>query len=148
VEDLPRLRYAALVHQEAMRLYPPAWIIGRQAIAADSFGPFEVPAGAAVSLSPWLLHRDGRYWQDPERFDPERFAPEASSGRPRFAYFPFAAGPRMCIGNGFAMMEMQIVLAMVAARYRLEPAPGRPVEAEPSVTLRPRSGIWMTIHPR
>jgi cytochrome P450 len=148
LEDLPRLRYATLVHQEAMRLYPPAWIMGRQAIAADSFGPFEVPPGATVSLCPWLLHRDVRYWADPERFDPERFAPEVSSGRPRFSYFPFAAGPRMCIGNGFAMMEMQIVLAMVAARHRLELVAGRPVEAEPSVTLRPRRGIWMTIHPR
>ncbi len=148
IEDLPRLEIAARVHQEAMRLYPPAWVFGREAIAADAFGGVRIPAGAAVSVCPWLLHRDPRWWEDPEGFDPDRFAPGAAKARPKYAYVPFAAGPRMCIGNGFAMMEMQMVLAMVAARYRLDLVPGRPVELEPSVTLRPRGGIWMTVHPR
>jgi cytochrome P450 len=147
-EDLPRLELAARVYQEAMRLYPPAWAFGREAIEPDSFGGIPVPAGAAVTVCPWLLHRDPRWWEDPEGFDPDRFAPQPEKVRPRYAYVPFAAGPRMCIGNGFAMMEMQLVLAMVTARYRLDLVPWRAVEVEPSVTLRPRSGIWMTLHPR
>jgi cytochrome P450 len=146
VDDLPRLELASRVHQEAMRLYPPAWAFGREAIGADAFGDVRIPAGAAVTISPWLLHRDPRWWEDPEGFDPDRFAPEASTARPRYAYVPFAAGPRMCIGNAFAMMEMQIVLAMVAARYRLDLVPWRMPEVDPRVTLRARSGIWVTVH--
>ncbi len=130
-----------------MRLYPPAWIFGREAMDEDAFGAFRIPAGAAVIMSPWLLHRDPRWWQDPEDFAPDRFTPQAVNARPKYCYVPFAAGPRMCIGSAFAMMEMQIVLGMVAARYRLDLVPGRPVEVEPSVTLRPRSGIWMTVQP-
>jgi cytochrome P450 len=147
-ESLPRLGLAERVHQEAMRLYPPAWAFGREAINPDAFGEFRIPAGAAVTMSPWLLHRDPRWWEDPEGFDPDRFAPERSAGRPKYAYIPFAAGPRMCIGYTFAMMEMQVVLAMTAARYRLDLLPGRPTELEPSVTLRPRGGIWMTVQRR
>jgi cytochrome P450 len=145
---LPGLEYAARVNQEAMRLYPPAWIFGREAILADTFGAFRVPAGATIGIAPWLLHRDPRFWRDPERFEPDRFLPQESAARPRFAYVPFAAGPRMCIGSAFAAMEMQIVLAMIASRYRLELVPERPVEIEPSVTLRPRNGMWMTVAPR
>ena len=148
VEALPRLETASRVSQEAMRLYPPAWIFGREAVADDVFGAIRIRAGTAVSVCPWLLHRDPRWWDDPDRFDPDRFRPEAVKGRPRYAYVPFAAGPRMCIGNAFALMEMQIILAMVASRYRLALVPGRPVEVETSVTLRPRRGIWMTAHPR
>jgi cytochrome P450 len=147
LDDLPRLGFATRVCEEAMRLYPPAWIFGREAIQGDTLGGLRIPAGAAVVMSPWLLHRDPRWWKDPEGFAPDRFAPEATNARPKYCYVPFAAGPRMCIGNAFAMMEMQIVLAMVAARYRLDVVPGRPVEIEPSVTLRPRSGIWMTLQP-
>jgi cytochrome P450 len=131
-----------------MRLYPPAWAFGREAVEDDVFGAIRIRAGTALTICPWVLHRDPRWWDEPDRFDPDRFRPEAVKGRPRFAYVPFAAGPRMCIGNAFAQMEMQIVLAMVAARYRLAPVPGRPVEFEASVTLRPRKGIWMTAHPR
>jgi cytochrome P450 len=146
LEDLPHLGSAARAGQESMRLYPPIWAFGREAREPDVFGTTRVPAGAAVSVCPWLLHRDPRFWKEPERFDPDRFLTDA--GRPRYAYLPFAAGPRMCIGNAFASMETQVVLSMVAARFRLALVPGRPVEAETSVTLRPRSGIWMTIHPR
>jgi len=145
--DLPQLGYAARVSQESMRLYPPAWIFGREAIRGDAFGGFAIPAGATVAMCPWLLHRDERFWPEPRRFDPDRFLPQASAARPRFAYVPFAAGPRMCIGNAFAMMEMQIVLAMIADRHRLALVPDRPVELETSVTLRPRGGIWMTVEP-
>jgi len=146
--DLPCLDLASRIHQEAMRLFPPAWIFGREAIAPDRFGAHSVPAGAAVSISPYLLHRDPRFWEVPERFDPDRFLPAQVARRHRYAYLPFAAGPRMCIGNAFAMMEMQIVLALVSSRYRLAPVPERPVELDPSVTLRPRRGLWMTIVPR
>lgn len=139
--DLPRLEYTARVSQEAMRLYPPAWIFGREAIAPDAFGEFQVPAGAAVVVCPWALHRDPRFWEDPERFDPDRFLPAAVAARAKYAYVPFAAGPRMCIGNMFAAMEMQIALAMIADRYRLALAPGHSVEREASVTLRPRNGV-------
>ncbi|HYD40681.1 MAG TPA: cytochrome P450 [Anaeromyxobacter sp.] len=148
LEDLPRLDLASRVHQEAMRLFPPAWIFGREALAPDRFGEYALPAGAAVSISPYLLHRDPRFWEAPERFDPDRFLPAMVAGRHRYAYLPFAAGPRMCIGNAFATMEMQVVLAMVASRYRLTPVPGRPVELDPSVTLRPRRGLWMNVVPR
>jgi cytochrome P450 len=148
LEDLPRLDLASRVHQEAMRLFPPAWIFGREALAPDRFGPYAVPAGTAVSISPYLLHRDPRFWDAPERFDPDRFLPAAVAGRHKYAYLPFAAGPRMCIGNAFATMEMQVVLAMVASRYRLTPVPGRAVELDPSVTLRPRRGLWMNVVPR
>ncbi len=148
LQDLPRLELASRVHQEAMRLFPPAWIFGREAIAPDRFGPHAIPAGAPVSISPYLLHRDPRFWEAPERFDPDRFRPAEVARRHRYAYLPFAAGPRMCIGNSFAMMEMQIVLAMVASRYRLTPVSERPVEIEPSVTLRPRRGLWMRVVPR
>jgi cytochrome P450 len=145
VADVPRLDLAARVAQEAMRLHPPVWAFGREAVAADAFGPFRVPAGAAVTICPWLLHRDPRFWDDPERFDPDRFLPAPAAARPKYAYVPFAAGPRMCIGNGFAAMEMQIVLGMIASRYRLELAPGRPVEIDASVTLRPRRGVWVNV---
>jgi cytochrome P450 len=148
VADLPRLEYTSRVNQEAMRLFPPAWVFGREAIGPDDFGAFHVPAGAAVSVCPWALHRDPRFWQDPERFDPDRFLPAAVAARPKYAYVPFAAGPRMCIGNAFATMEMQIVLAMIARRFRLELASGQPVEREASVTLRPRNGVRMNVIPR
>ena len=148
LDVLSRLETAAGVSQEAMRLYPPAWMFGREAVADDAFGEVRIRAGTAVMICPWLLHRDPRWWDDPDRFDPERFRPAAVKDRPRYAYVPFAAGPRMCIGNAFALMEMQIVLAMVASRFRLDLVPGRPVEAVTRLTLRPRHGIWMIVHPR
>src|SRR5207245_1537280 len=133
--DLPSLKYTTQVIEETMRLYPPAWLFGRRAIAADEIGGFEVPAGGSIFICPYITHRDPRFWDNPEGFDPERFSPENSARRPKMAYFPFAAGPRMCIGNAFAMMEMQVVVAMVAQRYRLHLLPAHPVVADPQVTL-------------
>jgi cytochrome P450 len=134
--DLPRLGYAAQVVQEAMRLYPPVWIIERQAVADDALAGHRVPAGATVTIVSYLLHRNPAWWPDAQRFDPDRFAPEREKERPRFAYLPFGGGPRVCIGNAFAMMEAQIILALVAQRYRVVLDPAHPVEPDLAITLR------------
>ena len=144
MEDLPRLRYTQQVIEESMRLYPPAWVIGREALVDDVIMGFRVPRGSSVVLVPYTTHRHPEFWENPEGFDPERFAPELSQRRHRYAYFPFAAGPRMCIGEGFAKMEMPIVLAMVAQRYALHLEPGFTPELDPVVTLRPRNGLQVT----
>jgi cytochrome P450 len=148
VADLPRLPWTRMVLEEAMRLYPPAWLISRAAKEDDVIGGFHVPRGATVMLSSWVTHRHPGLWDDPERFEPERFAPERVAARPRFAYFPFGGGPRLCIGSGFAMTEAQLVLASVASRYRLESVPGHEPHLEPLVTLRPRDGLPMRLQPR
>lgn len=146
VDDLPNLPYTRMVIEESMRLYPPAWVLSRNAIHADRIGGYDIPAGAAVILSPYVTHRRAAFWDNPEGFDPERFDPERSAGRPRFAYFPFGGGPRLCIGAAFAMTEAQLVLATVAQRVELQLVPGHPVETEALVTLRPRHGVRMTVH--
>ena len=140
-DDLPRLRFTRMVLEESLRLYPPAWIIARSASGPDEIGGYEIPAGSIVFVSPWVVHRHPKYWNDPEGFDPHRFGREP----PRGAYFPFGGGPRQCIGNGFAMMEAQLVLATIAQRLKFELVPGHPVEPEPSITLRPRHGLSMTV---
>jgi cytochrome P450 len=144
--DLPALPYTRMVFEEALRLYPPAWIITRKALAADRIGPYPVPAGGLVVLSPYVTQRLPDFWPNPEGFDPERFAVTQDASRPRFAYFPFGGGPRLCIGNTFAMLEAQLIIATVAQRYRLDLVPGQAIEPEPSVTLRPKHGLWMTAH--
>jgi cytochrome P450 len=145
VEDLPKLAYTKMVVDETLRLYPPAWITNRQAVAEDEILGHRIPASAFVMLSPYVLHRHPDYWTDPDAFDPERFAPGQGNGRPRFAYFPFGGGPRQCIGQGMALVEAQLVLAAVLGRCRLRPASDRPVEAEALATLRPRGGLPMTV---
>ncbi|HXU01896.1 MAG TPA: cytochrome P450 [Polyangia bacterium] len=146
--DLARLRYTRMVLDEALRLYPPAWVVTRSADAPDEIGGFAIPAGSRVLVSPYVTQHDPALWDDPEGFDPERFAPEADAGRPRYAYFPFGGGPHLCIGAGFATMEATIVLATVARRLRLDLEPGRPVTIDPLVTLRPKPGIFVTARPR
>ncbi len=145
-EDLPRLTYTRMVIDEALRLYPPAWMFAREAVQADEIGGYRIPAGARIMLSPYVAHRHPGFWDNPEGFDPERFTPERSEGRPRYAYFPFGGGPRRCIGEGFALMEAQLVLATVVQRHRLDLVPGHPVEPQPMATLRPRQGILVTLH--
>jgi cytochrome P450 len=137
-----------MVIEEAMRLYPPAWIIGRQSIEQDEICGYPVPAGTGVFVSPYTIHRHPAFWDEPDRFRPERFAPEQAAGRPRFAYMPFGGGPHLCIGNMFALTEAQLVLATIAQRYYLKLVPGYPVEPEPLITLRPRYGLRMTLRPR
>ncbi len=145
--DLPQLPYTRMVIEESMRLYPPAWAVSRNAIGDDEIGGYHVPAKTNLIICSFITHRHPDFWQDADRFDPERFTPARSEGRPTFAYLPFGGGPRVCIGNGFAMTEAQLVLATIAQRYRLRLAPGHPVELHPLVTLRPRHGMRMTLHP-
>jgi cytochrome P450 len=147
MEQLPRLSYTRMVLEETMRLYPPAWSFGRKALVDDDIGGFHIPAGSIVWVSPYVTHRHPAFWQRPEEFDPERFTPEKSASRPRFAYFPFAGGPRMCVGRDFAMLVSTLVLATVAQRYRLDLVPGHRVEPEALLTLSVRGGLRMVARP-
>jgi cytochrome P450 len=146
--DLPRLAYTERVVLESMRLYPPVYAFGRQAVRACTIGDFEVPAGRTVIISQWVVHRDPRWWDRPEVFDPDRWVGQAARGLPKYAYFPFGGGPRVCIGNTFALIEATLVLATLVPRFRLRLAPGHMVKPWPSVTLRPAHGIPMLIASR
>jgi cytochrome P450 len=145
VADLPNLPYSEMVVREAMRLYPPAPGFAREPIENVKIGGYDVPKGSLVMVSTYALHRDPRFFRDPESFDPERFAPGWEGRLPRFAYLPFGGGPRVCIGNGFAMMEARLILSTVAARYRLQLEPNQRVAPIQMVTLRPRNGIRMKL---
>jgi len=144
-EDLPNLKYTLMVFQESMRLYPPAWMITRAAIEPDEIGGYRIPANSDILLLPYITHRHPNYWERPEEFFPEHFSPEKVEARPRFAYFPFGGGPRQCIGNNFALMEAQLIIATVAQKYHLRLAVERAIEPEASVTLRPRGGLSMKL---
>jgi cytochrome P450 len=148
VADLPRLRYTEAVVQESMRLYPPAYALGREALRACDLGGYRFPAGTTVFASPWVMHRDPRYFDRPSEFDPARWMDGLAKRLPRFAYFPFGGGPRMCIGNAFAMMEATLLLAALAQRYRMTPEPGHVLEPFPSITLRPRYGVRLRLSRR
>lgn len=140
-EDLPHLKYALMVVQETLRLYPPAWALGRTSINADEIGGYHVPANSEILLMTYITHRHADFWDRPDEFIPERFAPGQTTGRQRFAYFPFGGGPRLCIGNNFALTEAQLVLAAVAQTYRLRLVSPAAIEPDPTVTLRPRTRI-------
>jgi len=142
---LGRLPYLERFLNEVLRLYPPLWQLSRHALGDDTFGGYRIPSGCVVLLCPWLTHRHPAYWPDPERFDPERFLPDAITSRPRFAYFPFGGGPRVCIGNAFALMEARLILALVLQRYRLRLPAGHVVVVEPRISLRPRGGLPMRL---
>jgi cytochrome P450 len=142
-DDLSRLRYTRMVLEESLRLFPPAWAMGRVALEDDEVGGFHVPAGTGITLSAYVTHRRPDFWPEPDRFDPTRFTPERSAGRPPFAFFPFGGGPRQCIGNSFAMTEATLVLATLAQRFTLRGVPGHPVVPEPIMTLRPKYGLPM-----
>jgi enediyne biosynthesis protein E7 len=148
LEDIPRLTYTTMLLQESLRLYPPIWLIPRTPINDDEIGGYHIPAGTMIFLVPYVTHRHPEFWENPEGVDPERFTPERSAGRPRYAWFPFGGGPRQCIGNSFAMLEMQLIVALIAQRYRLNLVPGHQVILQPMVTLRPRYGMAMTLEPR
>jgi len=148
IEHLPDLKYTRMVLEESLRLYPPFCVISRKAIADDELGGYHIPANSMILVSPYATQHHPDFWPDPERFDPERFTPEHEAVRPHYAHFPFAGGPRLCIGSNFAMMEAQLVLATIAQRYRLRLVPGHTVEPQMLVTLRPKYGLRMTIHRR
>jgi cytochrome P450 len=148
VADLPRLGYAEAVVTEAMRLYPPAWAIARESLRECRIGPHRLPAGTVAVMSQWVLHRDGRYFDRPEEFDPDRWSGGLARRLPKFAYFPFGGGPRLCIGNNFAMLEAVLLLATIAQQFRLTLQPGHPVTPWPSATLRPKHGIRLILHRR
>lgn len=146
--DLPRLTYTEMVFQEALRLYPPAWLISRKALEDDEIAGYTIPKGSLVVTSPYVTHRMADLWPDAEAFRPERFSPEASAGRHRYAFYPFGGGPRLCIGMGFAMTEAALIIAMVGQRFVLRPVSGHPIAVEPGVTLRPKHGLMMRVEPR
>ena len=144
-ETLP---YAQQVVSEALRLYPPGWLLSRRTVDADVLGGYPVPPGTNVLLPLYLLHRHPHYWKNPQAFDPARFAPEHEAARPRFAYMPFAAGPRHCIGETFALYEMLVHLYQVARRYRLTYVPDKPLELEAQINLRTRYPLHMRLEAR
>ena len=142
-DDLPRLRYTEMVLAESMRLYPPAWAMGRRALRDFALGPYWLPARTTVLMSQFVMHRDARYYPDPLRFDPERFTEQARALRPKLAYFPFGAGPRQCIGESFAWMEGVLALATIGQLWQFRLQPAQIVEPQPLITLRPRHGLRM-----
>lgn len=148
VEDVPRLRYTEMVLAEAMRLYPPAWAIGRLAAKETEIGGYRIGTGSLVLVSQYVMHRDSRYYTTPDRFDPERWTTQARESRPQFSYFPFGAGARRCIGESFAWMEGILLIATLARRWRMRHVADHPVELQPLITLRPKHGMLMTVHKR
>jgi cytochrome P450 len=147
-DDVPKLRYTEMVFLEAMRLYPPAWIFVRVP-EQDDVLPSGVPvrAGTKLYLCPYVTHRDARFFPEPDRFQPERFTEACQRTRPRFAYFPFAGGPRVCLGQGFALLEGILVLACIARRFTWAPVPGPPIEPRPGQFLFPRNEIRVRLNP-
>ena len=146
LEDISHLEYTGMVLNEALRLYPPIWVLERRAITGDVIGGYRIPAGSTVVVSPFILHRHEAFWPDPGSFDPDRFAAQQTAGRPAHAYLPFGAGPHQCIGVHFATLEARIILVMLAQRYRLELLPHPPVEPKAGITLRLRHGLHMRPH--
>lgn len=144
-EDVGKLRYTRMVVDETLRLCPPAWSTVRTPLKDDTIGGYDIKAGSFISVSPYVVHRHPAFWTNPEGFDPARFDPDLPDTRPRFAYFPFGGGPRICIGQSFALMEATMLLAMICQRYALDLVPGHPIEPKPEVTLRPKHGVLVTL---
>lgn len=143
--DMPQLVYTDKVIKESMRRYPPAWFISRTTIDWDELAGYPIPPKSFLSISTYLIHHHPDFWPEPFTFDPERFTPEQEKARPRYAYLPFGGGPRMCIGNHFAMTEAILLLATIAQHYRLDLSPGQEVIPEPLITLRPKGGLPMLV---
>jgi len=147
-DDVSRLSYTEMVFAESMRLYPPAWTLGRRVLNDYQAGEYVIPAGSIVLMSQWVMHHDPRFYPKPFEFDPERWKAEPREARPKFAYFPFGGGPRVCIGEQFAWMEGVLLIATIAQRWKLRLAPGQRVETKPMITLRPRFGMRMVLQSR
>jgi cytochrome P450 len=148
LDDLPQLRYTEGVFAEALRLYPPAWAIGRRAKQEFTIGEYKIPARSIVLMSPWVVHRDARWFSDPLKFAPERWQTGEFESRPKFSYFPFGGGARVCIGERFAWMEGVLVIAVLAPRWRLRMASGQRVDTEARITLRPKYPMKMIVEQR
>jgi cytochrome P450 len=146
MDDVPALRFTRDVIAESMRLYPPAWVVGRRAIVDAPLGPWTVPKGSIVLMSQWITHRDSRFWREPDAFRPERWTNGETDVLPKFAYFPFGGGTRVCIGEAFAWTELVLVLATIARRHRFEATPGlAAIVGQPSVTLRPSTAVPLVV---
>jgi cytochrome P450 len=147
-DDLPGLKWADMVVTETLRYYPTVWLLGREAVEPVTVGGYDVPVGHTVFMSQWVVHRDPRWFDDPESFRPERWADGLARRLPRYAYFPFGGGPRVCVGNQFAQTEAVLLLATIARRYRLRLAPGAVVTPLPTMTLRPDRGVRVILDAR
>jgi cytochrome P450 len=148
LEDMARLEYTGMVLSESMRLYPPAWAMGREVLEDVSIGPYRLRKGTMVFFSQYIVQRDPKWFPEPERFVPERFTPAANAGRPRFAYFPFGGGGRQCIGESFAWMEATLALVTLVQRWRVELVQDQKIELQPKITLRPKNGIRVRMFER
>jgi len=144
MQDIPNLKYTLQVIEESMRLFPPAWIMERYALEEDQVGGYRIRKGD----SPYVMHRDPKFWERPDEFDPDRFSEANSKGRDRYAYYPFGGGPRFCIGSNFALLEMQLVLAILIQKFKFSVDPDFQVELEPLITLRPKGGMPLTVTAR
>jgi cytochrome P450 len=142
-QDLPSLAYTERVIQESMRIYPPAWVFARTPVDDDVICGYHIPAKSLVVISPYVTHRQPGLWENPETFDPDRFLPERSEGRPRFAYYPFSAGPRQCVGASMAMLEAQMIISMTAQRYQLYVSPGLSPGLKPRISLTADCTLWL-----
>lgn len=148
VEDLRSLEYTRMVIDETLRLYPPAWIIGRHSLSPDKLGEFDIPKDTYCLIPVYYIHRDPKHWDEPEKFKPERFSAENSKGRHKFTYFPFGGGPRLCIGNNFALMEMQVIVPMLVRAIKLRKSENFKFEREPLITMRPSPHMRMVLTSR
>ncbi|WP_436497445.1 cytochrome P450 [Actinokineospora sp. HUAS TT18] len=148
LEDLKKLTYTNMVLEEAMRLFPPVWILTRRAVADDEVGGYHVPAGSDVMVCPFTMHRHPAFWDNPEKFDPSRFDPDLPNTRPRYAYLPFGAGPRFCVGSHLGLMEAAFVVSMISREMTMKLVPGYEVVPEPMLSLRVKGGLPMTVHSR
>jgi cytochrome P450 len=148
VEDWPKLKFTEMIALESMRLYPPAYLVGREAIVDCAIGGYAVPRGTTLMMPQWVVQRDPRFFDEPDAFRPERWGEERIKSLPKFAYFPFGGGPRVCIGQQFAMMELVLILATIAQKFRFRMQPGATVTPLAFFTLRPATGISGVIEPR
>ena len=147
LEDLARLEYVRQVISESMRCYAPFWAMTRETVADDEIGGYAIPAGSLIVVSPFVTHKHPGFWDEPDRFDPGRFSEKHSAGRHRFAYLPFGAGPRFCIGERQAMLILQMSLAAILQKYHLHPVPGQSIEIHTAMTIRPKNGLMMRVSP-
>jgi len=148
LEDLRALEYTKMVIDETLRLYPPAWVIGRHALGEDRLGNFRILKNTNCLIPVQYIHRDPQHWKDSEKFIPERFSAENSKGRHKFVYFPFGGGPRLCVGNNFALMEMQLIVPMLVRAFKLRKPSGFTVKEDPLITMRPTPHMKMVISKR